>query len=250
MTLSLDGPGTPIGAWVKLSVVESVEIMALAGFDFVVVDMEHGALDLADVSRLVAVAAARGLTPLVRVPDHGATTIQRVLDAGARGVLVPHVDTAAQAESVVRAMRFPPRGHRGAGGTGRAGRWGLLPRDEYVRQGDTAVLCVPQLESAEAIADAPAILAVDGVDAVFVGAADLALSLGDSRPVPALVDAALAAAARAGKPCGLATVTARQAADAARRGARFLLVGNDAGMLARTADRIAGDVRKELGSGA
>ncbi|BCB90997.1 HpcH/HpaI aldolase family protein [Phytohabitans suffuscus] len=248
MTLSLDGPRTPIGAWIKLSVVESVEIMALAGFDFVVIDLEHGALDLADVSRLVAVASAHGLTPLVRVPDHGATTIQRVLDAGAQGVLVPHVDSPEQAEAVVRAVRFPPRGHRGSGGTGRAGRWGLLTREEYLRHGDTEVLCVPQLESAQAVAAGPEILAVDGVDAVFVGAADLALSLGDSGPVPALVDTALADAARAGKPCGLATVTAAQAADAARRGARFLLVGNDAGMLARTAGRVAAEVRKELGA--
>src|SRR5262249_28394294 len=128
------------------------------------------------------------------------------------------------------------------------GRWGLLPRDEYVRHGDTAVLCVPQLESAEAIAAAPAILAVDGVDAVFVGSADLALSLGDPGPVPALVDAALAAAAAAGKPCGLATIPPEQAAGAVRRGARFLLVGNDAGMLARTASGVAGAVRKEVAS--
>ncbi|GAA4165086.1 HpcH/HpaI aldolase/citrate lyase family protein [Phytohabitans flavus] len=244
----LQNAHTPIGAWIKLPVVESVEIMALAGFDFVVVDLEHGALDLTDVSRLVAVAAAHGLTPLVRVPDHSTTTIQRVLDAGAQGVLVPHVDTPAQAEAVVRAMRFPPRGHRGAGGTGRAGQWGLLPRDEYIRHGDTAVLCVPQLESAEAIAAAPAILAVDGVDAVFVGSADLALSLGDPGRVPALVDEALAAGAAAGKPCGLATITPEQAAGAVRRGARFLLVGNDAGMLARTASGVAGAVRKEVAS--
>jgi 2-dehydro-3-deoxyglucarate aldolase/4-hydroxy-2-oxoheptanedioate aldolase len=151
----------------------------------------------------------------------------------------------AQAESVARAMLFPPRGDRGSGGTGRAGRWGLLPRDEYLRRGD-ATLCIPQLESAEAIEAAPGILAVDGVDAVFLGAADLALSIGDPPAVPGLLRSALAAARAAGKPCGAAAVDAERGAEAIEQGYGFVLIGNDGGMLAKTARAMLGDLRARL----
>src|SRR5262245_53215071 len=152
--------------------------MADAGFDFVVIDLEHSPLGLDTAARMISLARAAGVLPLVRVPGHDAATIGRVLDAGAGGILVPHVDTPDEARRVVVAMRFPPLGERGAGGTSRAGRWGLLPRAEYVRVGNEDVLCIPQLESEAAFQAAPEILAVEGVDAVFLGAGDLSLSLG------------------------------------------------------------------------
>src|SRR5690606_40621933 len=143
-------------SWMKLASYESAEILAHAGFDFVVIDLEHTTLDLGAVSRHLAMARALGVDPLVRVPDHGHSVIQRVLDAGAAGVVVPHVDTAEQARAVVRATRFPPHGDRGSGSTSRAGRWGLLPRADYLDYGNTGALCVVQLESAEAIDKTPA----------------------------------------------------------------------------------------------
>ena len=167
-----------LGTWIKLATTESVDIMASAGFDFVVIDLEHAPLDLTITARMIGTALAYGVDPLVRVPDQQATTIQRVLDAGAKGVLVPHVDSAAEAERVVAATRFPPLGTRGAGGTSRAGKWGLLPRADYIRTGNEEVVCIPQLESPAAIDAAAAILAVPGVDAVFLGAGDLSLTLG------------------------------------------------------------------------
>ncbi|GAA3116141.1 aldolase/citrate lyase family protein [Nonomuraea salmonea] len=98
--------GGTLGTWIKLASPESVEIMAYAGFDFVVIDLEHTTLDLGAASTHIATARALGVDPLVRVPDHGLSVIQRVLDAGAAGVLVPHVDTVEQARAVVRATRF------------------------------------------------------------------------------------------------------------------------------------------------
>jgi 4-hydroxy-2-oxoheptanedioate aldolase len=232
-------PGAPrLGTWIKLATVESVAIMADAGFDFVVIDLEHAPLDLGLTAQMINLATAYGVDPLVRVPDHGGSTIQRVLDAGARGILVPRVDSADDARRVVAATRFPPEGHRGAGGTSRAGRWGLLPRSEYVRIGNTEVVCVPQLESPEAIASAAGILAVPGVDAVFLGAGDLSLALGATPADPAvrdLLDQASSAARDAGKPCGVACANADAAVRAAARGHEFLIMGNDATMLARTA---------------
>ncbi|MEU8364650.1 aldolase/citrate lyase family protein [Nonomuraea sp. NPDC048882] len=237
-----------LGTWIKLATVESVDIMASAGFDFVVIDLEHSPLDLSMTARMISAASAYGVDPLVRVPDHQGSTIGRILDAGARGILVPRVDSAADAERVVAATRFPPLGQRGAGGTSRAGRWGLTPRAEYVRTGNEDVVCVPQLESPAAIDAAAEILAVPGVDAVFLGAGDLSLALGVGMTDPTvqgLLDRARTAAAAAGKPCGAAVVDAAGGHRAAALGHQFLIMGNDATMLARTAHSMTEAFRKQ-----
>ncbi|HEX5199072.1 MAG TPA: aldolase/citrate lyase family protein [Actinoplanes sp.] len=227
--------GGTLGTWIKLASPESIEIMAYAGFDFVVIDLEHTTLDLGAASTHIAMARALGLDPLVRVPDHGRSAIQRVLDAGAAGVIVPHVDTVEQARAVVRATRFPPRGDRGSGGTSRAGRWGLLPRTDYFAYGNEQALCVVQLESEPAIRNAGEILALDGVDAAFVGPADLSMSMGvaaGSDEVDRLVTSALAAAAAAGVPIGTASATSDQARAALARGYDYVVVSNDTSILA------------------
>ncbi|MFL6127390.1 HpcH/HpaI aldolase family protein [Actinophytocola sp.] len=230
---------TPVGTWLKIASGEPVEIMAYAGFDFVVVDLEHAPLDPQNAYRMVNSAAALGMTPLVRVPDKTPSTIQKVLDAGAMGILVPHVDTVAQALAVGQACRFPPHGVRGAGGTSRAGAWGLRPNAEYLATGNDDVLCIPQLESVEAVKAAPEMLALDTVDAVFVGAADLSLSMGTTPAAPEVVEligSVIEAAHAAGKRCGLAfgSVPAR-AALAVREGCDFVLLSNDTSMLAESA---------------
>lgn len=245
--------GGTLGTWIKLAGPESVEIMAHAGFDFVVVDLEHTTLDLGAASAHIAMARALGVDPLVRVPDHGRSVIQRVLDAGAAGVVVPHVDTVEQARAVVRATRFPPYGDRGSGGTSRAGRWGLLPRADYLDHGNEQALCVVQLESETAIRNAGEILALDGVDAAFVGTADLSMSMG----VPAgagemdrLVASALAAAAATGVPIGTASATADQARAALARGYDYVVVGNDTSILAAASVAIVNALRAPVTEGA
>jgi 2-keto-3-deoxy-L-rhamnonate aldolase RhmA len=227
--------GGTLGTWIKLSSPESVEIMAHAGFDFVVIDLEHTTLDLGAASTHIAMARALGVDPLVRVPDHGLSVIQRVLDAGAAGVVVPHVDTVQQARAVVRATCFPPRGDRGSGGTSRAGRWGLLPRADYLEYGNEQALCVVQLESEVAIRNTREILALDGIDAAFVGTADLSMSMGvaaGSDEVDRLATSALAAAAAAGVPIGTASSTSDQARAALARGYDYVVVSNDTSILA------------------
>ncbi|MEV6637273.1 aldolase/citrate lyase family protein [Actinoplanes sp. NPDC051470] len=227
--------GGTLGTWIKLSSPESVEIMAYAGFDFVVIDLEHTTLDLGAASAHIAMAHALGVHPLVRVPDHGLSVIQRVLDAGAAGVVVPHVDTVEQARAVVRATCFPPRGDRGSGGTSRAGRWGLLPRAEYLEYGNEQALCVVQLESEVAIRNTREILALDGIGAAFVGTADLSMSMGvaaGSDEVDRLATSALAAAAAAGVPIGTASATSDQARAALASGYDYVVVSNDTSILA------------------
>lgn len=238
-----------LGAWIKLGTTESVEILADAGFDFVVVDLEHSVIDLGLAGQMIVLAKAAGVAPLVRVPSHDGPTIARILDAGAHGILVPHVDSADEARRVVAATRFPPHGERGAGGTSRAGRWGLLPRADYLRTGNDEVLCIPQLESAAAIEAAPEILAVDGVDAVFLGSGDLSLSLGlraDDPQVTELLAAGRAAAAAAGKPCGAPAAGVESATRLAGLGHGFVVAGNDATLLARAAHGLVTGTRERL----
>ncbi len=242
----------PVGTWLKIASGEPVEIMALAGFDFVVVDLEHAPLDLQTAYRLINSAAALGIAPLVRVPDKTPSTIQKILDAGAAGILVPHVDTVEEAAAVGRACRFPPHGVRGAGGTSRAGAWGLRPNADYLASGDD-VLCVPQLESVEAVRAAPGILALDSVDAVFVGAADLSMSMGSTPASPevlALIRSAVDHAHAAGKRCGLAFGgVPERAARAVREGCDFVLLSNDTTMLAEAARTLAAGFRHAVTAG-
>jgi len=234
-----DRETTPLGTWLKITAGEPVEIMAFAGFDFVVIDLEHAPLDLQTAYRLINSAAALGMVPLVRVPDKTASTIQKILDAGAMGILVPHVDTIEQAIAVGEACRFPPHGIRGAGGTSRAGAWGLRPNAEYLATGNNDVLCIPQLESVEAVKAAPEMLALDSIDAVFVGAADLSMSMGSTPASPEvleLIGSAIEAAHTAGKKCGLAFGgVPERAAQAVRDGCDFVLLSNDTSMLADAA---------------
>ena len=113
------------GTWVKLPTIETVELLGHAGFDFIVVDMEHAPLTLESAYRAIVMAQAMGMGALVRVPDRSDSHLQRLLDSGADGILVPRVTDAATCRASVDAMRFSPAGVRGLGSTSRAGRWGL-----------------------------------------------------------------------------------------------------------------------------
>lgn len=238
-----------LGTWIKMPTPEPTEIVAHAGFDFVVVDMEHAPLSTETTYRLVNLAAANGLVPFVRVPDKEVSTIQKVLDAGAHGIFVPHVDSIAEAQEVARAFSFPPEGIRGAGSTSKAGLWGLRSNAEYLEFGRTQAMLVLQLESEEGIADAAAMAALPAVAALFVGAADLSMSMGSTPTSPdtlAHIETARAAAHDAGKLFGLAYGASGDAVRAAfEQGTDFALAGNDAGLLAAAAATLVTAVRKD-----
>ena len=196
-------------------------------------------MNLETAHRHIGTALLTGVSPIVRVPSLEGGIVQRVLDAGAEGIMLPHVDTVAHAEAAVAAVRFPPHGTRGVGGTSRAGAWGALPRDEYLRYGNEEVVLIPQLESAEAARNAGAIARVAGVDALLVGAADLSTSLGLAEGDPEVVDL-IAGAVRdtreAGLPIGNAggptTASVQAAVDA---GFTFTMMSNDATLLGSAA---------------
>ncbi len=237
---ALAGPGGPaLGTWVKLPVVESVELLALAGFDFVVIDLEHSPIDLETAYRLIGAADRLGVAPVVRIPSLDGGIAQRVLDAGAEGIMLPHVDTVGEAEAGVRAVRFPPRGARGVGATSRAGAWGALDRAEYLRYGQEEVVFVAQIESARAARSAGEIASVDGVDALLVGAADLSTSEATTEDDPRVVELiaiAIEACTAAGKPIGNAGGATEQSVRAAvSAGYTFTMLSNDASLLGSAA---------------
>ncbi|MGI5149752.1 HpcH/HpaI aldolase family protein [Plantactinospora sp. CA-294935] len=235
-----------VGTWVKIPALEPVEILADAGFDFIVIDQEHAPLTFEFAYQATVVAQGAGMSVLVRVPDRSGSHLQRLLDVGVDGILVPRVTSAEEAASAVRQMLFPPAGDRGLGTTSRAGRWGGTPREEYLRFGDEEVMRGVQLEERAAIEAADGILDVAGLNGVFLGMGDLQLSSGlpQSDPeIQKLVDRLLTAAHERGVPAGTAVQTAAQAQAAADRGYRYVMVSNDTSLLRSAAASVVADLR-------
>lgn len=246
---SSDGP--VLGTFVKIPALEVAEIVGGAGFDFVIIDTEHALLSVRDVYGLVVTYSRMGVAPLVRITDHGYGDAQRYLDAGAAGVLVPHVSDAEQAARTMRQFLFPPEGTRGMGFAARAGQWGALPGGpaEYVRAGQDDVARIAMVEEQSAVDDLPGILAAPGVDGVFVGPGDLSLSMGVPSGSPAVHEAVtgcIATAVAAGVPVGTVVQGADQVRLRAEQGCRFVVVGNDTGLLGSAARAAVAGARTAL----
>jgi 2-dehydro-3-deoxyglucarate aldolase/4-hydroxy-2-oxoheptanedioate aldolase len=240
------GSACRFGTWVKLGTLETLEMLAIAGFDFVVVDMEHAPHTLESAYRLIVSAQGFGMRALVRLPDSDGALVQRILDSGADGVLVPRVRNVAEAQAVASGLRFSPDGLRGLGITSRAGRWGLKPTPEYVAEGNRDVFRAVQLEDASALREAGEILAVQGINAAFVGPGDLALSTGKPASHPeneALIDALLVTCRSRGMPCGTAVGDANAAREAAARGFNFVMVSNDCTLFGKAAQTLVRAIR-------
>jgi 2-keto-3-deoxy-L-rhamnonate aldolase RhmA len=241
-------PVPPVGTFMKIPSVETIEIVKLAGFDFIVIDAEHAMLSLSDLNHMILAARALGISPVVRVPDHGYGDAQRILDAGAAGLFFPHVADRAECEQVVGQASHPPYGTRGAGGGMRAGDWGMAGRGgaSYVRDGVDKVMRIPMIEEKVAVDNAEEILAVKGVDGVFIGPGDLSMTMG-LRPgdpeVQTAIGEVLNKAKAARVPVGTVAGDAGGARRLIERGYDFILVSNDTGMLAKTAMALIDEIR-------
>jgi 4-hydroxy-2-oxoheptanedioate aldolase len=241
-----EGDDCHFGTWVKLPTLETVEMLAYAGFDFVVVDMEHSPMTFESAYGAVVLAQSLGLGALVRVPDRSESHLQRLLDCGVDGILLPRITDVEQCRELIGGTRFSPTGTRGMGITSRAGRWGQISSDEYRRRGEQEVLRVIQLEDRDSLADAERFLAIEGVNGVFIGRGDLTLSSGRPATHPdndVVVAHALAACIEAGIPCSTAVAGAEAARACRDRGYRFVMVSNDATMFGRAATGL----RKAIG---
>src|SRR5947208_814030 len=165
-----------IGLWSSLSSNYSVEVIAGAGFDWILLDTEHSPSDLESVLTQLQAAAAYPTHPVVRVPWNDMVTIKRVLDVGAQSLLIPYVSTAEEAKAAVSHTRYPPAGVRGVAGTTRATRFGRVK--DYAKRAQEEICVLVQVETEEAMKNIESICAVDGVDGVFIGPADLHASMG------------------------------------------------------------------------
>jgi 4-hydroxy-2-oxoheptanedioate aldolase len=172
-----------IGTWLALPSPEAAEYVATLGFDWLTVDAEHNPIDIRTLSLMFGAIAGAGVAPLVRVPWNTGENIKRVLDAGAWGIVVPMVNSRAEAEAAVAAARYPPRGVRSIGG-GLTGVRFRAAGGEYLREADENILVVLQIEHVIGVEHADEILSVPGVDACFIGPNDLAASLGVGIGVP------------------------------------------------------------------
>jgi 2-keto-3-deoxy-L-rhamnonate aldolase RhmA len=234
-----------VGTWAKIPALETVELLARAGFDFVVIDMEHSPIGLESAYRAVVVAQGLGVHALVRVPDAGGSHLQRVLDIGVDGILIPHVTGREDAERAIGGMIFPPHGARGMGATSRAGGWGLDEPADYLRRGDEETLRIPQIEDLGALEEVETILDTPGLTGVFLGMGDLTLSTGLPADHPTLrrhTDRLLHLAKTRAVPCGTATRDAAGARAAAGRGFSFVMISNDASIFGAAAAEIRGAV--------
>ena len=167
------------GAIITRYAPDMVEIFGALGYDFVMIDCEHGPADLDQVEHMVRAAESFGITPIARIPNHHESTILRYLDRGLQGVIVPHVNTGEEAAAVARASRYHPDGYRGMGG-GRAQDYGIgVNRDEALAWVNSNVLVIPMVEDIEAVGNLDDILAVPGADVLHVAASDLGQSLGN-----------------------------------------------------------------------
>jgi 2-dehydro-3-deoxyglucarate aldolase/4-hydroxy-2-oxoheptanedioate aldolase len=234
-----------VGTWVKIPALETVELLGHAGFDFVVIDMEHAPHGLETAYRLIFAAQAMAMRAYVRLADRHGSDSQRLLDAGADGLLVPQVGDLDTADRLTRQMVFAPAGERGLGATSRAGRWGMVPVPDYVARGN-ACLRMVQLEAWEVLQDAARYLALEHVGGVFVGLGDLFLSSGrrpDEPETQAMVAQVAELARRAGKLSGIAAGSAPEARAYLELGYSHVMVGNDATIFARAAAALVGEVR-------
>ncbi len=155
-----------------------VEIFGAIGFDFVMIDCEHGPMNLDQVEHMVRAAEVFGITPIARIPDHTEATILRFLDRGLQGIIVPHINNGAEAAGVARAARYYPDGYRGMGG-GRAHDYGIgVSREESTTWVNSQLLVIPMVEDVEAVRNLDQILEVAGADVLHVAASDLGQSMG------------------------------------------------------------------------
>jgi 4-hydroxy-2-oxoheptanedioate aldolase len=219
------------GLWVAMADAYAAEIAGHAGFDWLVIDGEHGPNDLRSILAQLQALQASPSEPVVRLPVGETWMIKQALDIGARTLLIPMVDSAEQAEMLVRAVRYPPHGVRGMGsGIARASRFSTVP--DYVASASEDICLLIQAETRAAMADLDRMARVDGVDGVFIGPSDLAADMGfpgkiEAPEVQQAIEAGIATIIGAGKPAGILTSHEHLNRRYLDLGATFVAVGAD-----------------------
>ncbi|MFO0808075.1 MAG: aldolase/citrate lyase family protein [Gemmataceae bacterium] len=242
-----------LGTWLSLGSIPASRFMARAGFSWLTVDIEHTLVNIETATHMFASIADAGCVPLARVPSNRHDHIKRALDNGAMGVVVPMVNTVAEAKAAVSACLYPPRGDRSVGGSVHALNFGTSAA-EYFQKADDELLIVLQCEHIMAVEDADAILAVPGIDAIFVGPNDLAASMRGPTGAPPSAEATAKAMAKVLAACkknGVAAgVHCFSTADAQARiaeGWQFLAIGSELKMMVDGAAAVLAPFRETAG---
>ncbi|MBK8049439.1 MAG: 2,4-dihydroxyhept-2-ene-1,7-dioic acid aldolase [Anaerolineales bacterium] len=234
-------------AWLTIPSAFSAELMAHAGFDCLTIDVQHGLMDYAGAVAMLQAIATTDCTPLVRVPWNEPGIIMKLLDAGAYGIICPMLSSAEDAAQFVSACRYPPQGMRSYGPK----RAMLYAGDDYPEKANATILAIGMIETAEGLNAVDEIAATPGIDALYIGPADLSLALGRTQRTdqtdPVMVEALdriLAAARRHGKVAGLHTNSAAYALQMIEKGFQLVTVQTDAAFLEAAARQVVADVRK------
>jgi 2-keto-3-deoxy-L-rhamnonate aldolase RhmA len=228
----------PLGSWLMSGSSATAEALGHAGFDWLVIDMEHAPLEFTDTLHLLRAVECGGATAVVRLACNDATLAKRALDMGAATLMFPHVENADEARAAVASVKFPPLGTRGFAAMHRASRYGTW--SGFARDANDATACIVQLETPEAIAQLEAIAAVPGVDALFVGPGDLSMVMGksgqmaDAEVLTVLADCARRARV-AGTPIGIVGPTPVLARQFVEMGYDYVAIASDLGMAMRQA---------------
>ncbi|HGE8320461.1 4-hydroxy-2-oxoheptanedioate aldolase [Serratia marcescens] len=237
-----------IGLWLGLCSSYSAELLAGAGFDWLLIDGEHAPNNVQTVLGQLQAVAPYPSQPVVRPPWNDAVIIKQLLDVGAQTLLIPMIQNAEQARDAVRATRYPPHGVRGVGSAlARASRWNRVP--DYLLQADEQMCVLVQIETREAVKNLDAILQVEGVDGVFIGPADLSADMGfagnpQHPEVQRTIDDAIARIRAAGKAPGILMANKALAQRYLEAGALFVAVGVDTTLLARAAEALADEFKQ------
>lgn len=233
-----------MGLWIAMTHATSAEIASKAGFDWCLIDGEHAANDVPMILDQLRAMGGGTTTPVVRLPVGDPVLVKRVLDLGVQSLLIPMINTVAEAEAMVSATRYPPGGTRGVGAAmARAANFGEIT--DIVTTANDQICLFVQAESQEAIENIEAIAAVEGVDGIFVGPADLAADMGlpgqpGAPEVEAVIEDAIGRITAAGKVAGIIAFDDAKCAKWIDAGARFVAVGGDVAILARGIRAAAG----------
>jgi 4-hydroxy-2-oxoheptanedioate aldolase len=231
-----------IGLWSSLCSNIGAEVLADAGFDWILLDGEHSPNDVPSTMSQMQALVGGTASSIVRPAWNDAVMIKRILDIGAQTILVPYVQNAEEAKRAVAAVRYPPAGIRGVASSTRANHYGRV--NNYLKLADSEICLLVQVETRPALGELEAIAKVEGVDGVFIGPSDLAASLGHiGNPAHPEVQAALEDAVKrlkaVGKAAGILTLSEEEARRYIGWGYTFVAVGSDIGLLGRGADALA-----------
>ncbi len=244
--------GSVVNGWLSIPSAFSAEVMAHQGFDSLTVDMQHGVTDYQVAVTMLQAISTTPTMPLARVPWNDPAILMKTLDAGVYGVICPMINTRAEAEALVRACKYPPRGYRSFGPV----RASIYAGTDYIDHANDDLIVMPMIETAEALKNLDDILSVPGVDAVYVGPADLSLALGckprldqTDAPVVEAQQQIVEACKRHGIAAGIHNATAAYAVKMIAAGYQFVTLASDSRHLAAKAAEEVGVVRKTASGG-